>query len=67
MLENYDNDTYNGYITEKLMDCCLGGAIPIYAGWFDEYDAQIFNKTELYFIIPRMNHPMKKFIIKLKH
>ena len=26
--ENTDN-TYGGYITEKLMDCCLGGAIPI--------------------------------------
>jgi len=47
--ENYDNNTYNGYITEKLMDCCLGGAIPIYAGWFDEYDAKIFNKNRIIF------------------
>lgn len=47
--ENYDNNTYKGYITEKLMDCCLGGAIPIYAGWFDEYDAKIFNKNRIIF------------------
>lgn len=47
--ENYDNDTFNGYITEKLMDACLGGAIPIYAGWFDEYDAKIFNKKRIIF------------------
>ena len=46
--ENTDN-TYKGYITEKLMDCCLGGAIPIYAGWFDEYDAKIFNKNRIIF------------------
>jgi hypothetical protein len=31
------------------MDCCLGGAIPIYAGWFDEYDAKIFNKNRIIF------------------
>ena len=46
--ENYDN-TLKGYITEKLMDCCLGGAIPIYAGSFDEYDEQIFNKNRIIF------------------
>jgi hypothetical protein len=46
--ENTDN-THEGYITEKLMDCCLGGAIPIYAGWFDEYDAKIFNKNRIIF------------------
>ena len=46
--ENYDN-TKKGYITEKLMDCCLGGAIPIYAGWFDEYDSKIFNKNRIIF------------------
>ena len=46
--ENYDN-TKEGYITEKLMDCCLGGAIPIYAGWFDEYDEKIFNKNRIIF------------------
>jgi len=47
--ENYDSNTYNGYITEKLMDACLGGAIPIYAGWLDEDDAKIFNKNRIIF------------------
>lgn len=48
--ESFDHDTYNGYITEKLMDCCLGGAIPIYAGeWFDDIDAKIFNKNRIIF------------------
>ena len=41
--ENYDYDNVDGYITEKLMDCCLSGAIPVYAGWLDEYDEKIFN------------------------
>lgn len=47
--ENFDNANINGYITEKLMDCCLGGAIPIYCGWFDEIDGCIFNKERIIF------------------
>jgi hypothetical protein len=47
--ENIDYDNVPGYITEKLMDCCLGGAIPIYAGSFDEYDAKILNKNRIIF------------------
>jgi len=42
----------NGYITEKLLNCCLGGAIPIYYGWFDEYDEKIFNKNRILFYDP---------------
>jgi len=38
-----------GYITEKLMNCCVGGAIPIYCGGFDEFDAKIFNKKRILF------------------
>ena len=45
--ENYDYDNIPGYITEKLMECCLGGAIPIYAGSFDEYDAKILNRNRI--------------------
>jgi hypothetical protein len=45
--ENYDYDNVPGYITEKLMDCCLSGAIPIYAGWIDEYDEKIFNTKRI--------------------
>lgn len=47
--ENWDNGNMDGYITEKIMDACLGGAIPIYAGWFDEYDTKIFNKNRILF------------------
>jgi hypothetical protein len=42
----------NGYITEKLMNCCLAGAIPIYCGSFDEIDEQIFNKDRILFYDP---------------
>jgi hypothetical protein len=47
--ENLDHDNVPGYITEKLMQCCLGGAIPIYAGSFDEYDAKILNRNRIIF------------------
>ncbi len=40
---------FNGYITEKLMNCCMGGAIPIYCGYFDEIDGMIFNKDRIIF------------------
>lgn len=42
----------DGYITEKLLNCCLGGAIPIYYGWFDEIDEKIFNKNRILFYDP---------------
>jgi hypothetical protein len=38
-----------GYITEKLLLCCLGGAIPIYLGYFDEIDEKVFNKKRILF------------------
>lgn len=47
--ENFDYDNVPGYITEKLMECCLSGAIPIYAGWFDKYDEKILNKNRIIF------------------
>jgi len=31
------------------MDACLAGNIPIYSGWFDEYDSKIFNKNRILF------------------
>jgi hypothetical protein len=42
----------NGYITEKILNCCLGGAIPIYYGWFDDIDEKIFNKNRILFYDP---------------
>lgn len=44
--------TLPGYITEKLMRCCLGGGIPIYFGSFDEIDEKIFNKNRIIFYNP---------------
>lgn len=46
--ENFGND-HPGYITEKLMNVCLGGAIPIYCGALDEIDEKIFNKNRILF------------------
>lgn len=43
---------FDGYITEKLMNCCLSGAIPIYFGSFDEIDEKIFNKNRIIFFNP---------------
>ena len=49
--ENFVKDNVPGYITEKLMNCCLGGAIPVYAGWFDNHDARIFCRDRILFDI----------------
>ena len=52
-----------GYITEKLMNCCMGGAIPIYCGPIDEIDEQIFNKNRILFY----NHDGENSIIQVKN
>jgi GR25 family glycosyltransferase involved in LPS biosynthesis len=46
--ENFKTQ-FPGYITEKLFNACLGGAIPIYFGSFDEVDEKIFNKNRIIF------------------
>jgi hypothetical protein len=47
--ENFGND-HPGYVTEKLMNACLGGAIPIYFGELDEIDKKIFNVNRIMFL-----------------
>jgi len=47
--ENF-GESHPGYITEKLMNCCIGGAIPIYFGNLDEIDARVFNKDRILFL-----------------
>jgi hypothetical protein len=42
----------DGYITEKLLECCMGGAIPIYAGNFDDIDEKIYNIKRILFYNP---------------
>lgn len=40
-------DAQEGYITEKLMNACLSGTIPIYNGKLDKIDKLIFNKDRI--------------------
>lgn len=44
--------SHPGYITEKLMNACLGGAIPIYYGELDPLDKRIFNEDRILFVNP---------------
>lgn len=44
--------SHSGYITEKLMNACLGGAIPIYYGDLDKLDERVFNKNRILFVDP---------------
>lgn len=39
-----------GYLTEKLVNCCLAGAIPIYFGSLDDVDVCVFNKERIIFL-----------------
>jgi hypothetical protein len=55
-----------GYITEKLMNCCQGGAIPIYCGWFDETDEKIFNRNRILFYDPNNEESINNIYIKIK-
>ena len=56
----------DGYITEKLMNCCLGGAIPIYCGWIDNIDAKIFNKNRILFYNPEDEQSIQDVYNKVK-
>ena len=51
--------SHPGYITEKLMNACLGGAIPIYYGELDEIDRRIFNYNRIIIVEP--NNLIKMF------
>ena len=44
--------SHPGYITEKLMNACLGGAIPIYYGELDDIDRRIFNADRIVVVDP---------------
>jgi len=64
--ENWDYNNIDGYITEKLMDACLAGCIPIYAGWFDDIDARIFNNNRIIRFKSRSNSTMDRAINEVK-
>lgn len=57
----------DGYITEKLVNCCNGGAIPIYCGWFDEIDSKIFNKNRILFFNPNDSKSIDELYLKIKY
>lgn len=58
-------DSHPGYITEKLMNCCLGGAIPIYFGKLDEIDERIFNKERILFLNANNTEEIAKRVMQL--
>lgn len=55
----------NGYITEKLLECCKSGCIPIYCGSFDEIDEKIFNKKRILFYDYQVEKSIKKCCLKI--
>ena len=63
-----ENSKYNfpGYITEKLMDCCVSGCIPIYCGKLDEYDKEIFNIDRIIFYESNNESSLYKCYSKVK-
>ena len=48
------------------MDVCLAGCIPIYAGWFDDIDARIFNSNRIIRFKSRSNSTMDKAINEVR-
>jgi hypothetical protein len=62
--ENF-GECHPGYITEKLMNCCLGGAIPIYFGNLDEIDERIFNKDRILFLNEHNVEEVAKRVMQL--
>jgi len=55
-----------GYITEKIVRCVNGGAIPIFCGWFDEIDAKIFNTNRILFYNPNNEQSLKNVSLKIQ-
>jgi len=62
--ENF-GECHPGYITEKLMNCCLAGAIPIYFGNLDEIDERIFNKDRILFLNEHNVEEVAKRVMQL--
>jgi hypothetical protein len=57
----------DGYISEKIMNCCLAGAIPIYCGWLDNIDYQIFNKNRILYYNPNDEKSLVQVYNKVKY
>jgi len=63
--ENYISSSHPGYITEKIMNACLGGAIPIYFGELDAIDEKIFNRDRILFLNYENTHEISEKVKKL--
>ena len=63
--ENYISSSQPGYITEKLMNTCLGGAIPIYFGELDATDEKIFNRDRILFLNDENPHEIAERVKRL--
>ena len=54
--QSWDKELFSGTLveenTEKIMNCCLVGAIPIYFGSFNDIYSKIFNKNRILFYNP---------------
>ena len=61
-----ENFIFEGYITEKLLQACLSGCIPIYAGSFDEIDNKVFNKNRIIFYDPNDKKSINEAYNKVK-
>jgi hypothetical protein len=63
--ENFISSYQPGYITEKLMNACMGGAIPIYFGELDKVDEKIFNRNRILFLNNENTHEIAEKVKKL--
>jgi hypothetical protein len=63
--ENFIDSSQPGYITEKIMNACLGGAIPIYFGELDDVDERIFNRNRILFLNDENTHEIAEKVKRL--
>ena len=57
---------FPGYVTEKLMDACISGTLPIYYGKLDNIDQNIFNIKRVLFYIPSCKITVTNVVEKIK-
>ena len=59
---------HEGYITEKIIQCCESGCIPIYAGTnFDELDKRFFNEDRIIRYDPSNEESLNTAYLKVKN